>query len=266
MFLSVAQTPLQWSSLHRPILFSYGYQNSSINITNASGYCRLQWSDTEAPELKVGDLIYIFGSLVTGYNTYHRITAVNSNTDVVTHIAYSSNTFTYGKVLYVPTIALYSGITGSDARPIKRLATIRPRANVYDNNTIRVDVSDYLKQDFPINIPAPGNDLSLYNKFWLVQEIGESESVGNEFYVLNAATTHQETQAYATAGTFLNSMPPILFSCGKSIYSVLINNKVVTVVYDADGSSYIDGSQVALGTEAGEAIGTEVTDEAIGID
>jgi hypothetical protein len=250
MFLNIQKTPLLWSSLHRAIIFKFSYPNITLSISNSGGKCSVQmFFVTDYPTLKVGDQVFMF-STILNYQGYHTITSIVSNDVFITDRGFVQNAGATAKVIYTPEFEIYTGIPNSSQRPTKKIATVKPQANTFDNNTITVDVSGFLKGDFPIPAPKTGIDHSMYNRFWLKQVIGSASFDSDYYYVANATLPHNELQPLVNNFQFMDVMKPIKFSCQKIIYSTVEGNTVRTII--SDGGTFDDGSGLGLVTEDSE--------------
>jgi hypothetical protein len=227
-YFGVTSEPRAWNAAHTPVVFELAPISKGFFITNASGFAQLNVTTPFAFDFVVGELILITAS--TFYNGYHRIKQVDSQTQIVLETAFTSGDS--GIVANCPkiTFILRSGYKVLEAYPtqlpLTTIGTFTTEIN-QSLNAYRFDVSGFLKSIFTIQPPQAGIDFTKFNQFRLY--IGSIEF--EPYLVANAAIDNPDFDIiYANTGQVLNTVQPIFFNCGTTIYSIIENEVVRTYI------------------------------------
>ncbi len=226
MTLIEIASPLTWNSLHRDIIYKYKYPYTTISFSEygTTGDTLLTYLlPSVVVTIKIGDSVYVPSGIYAGT---HSIKKVISNTQLVIDFAYISDVINlpYCEVLYRPSMLLVTGLI-TTLRPVKIIDTIKPSYNIYDERRITLNVSEFLKKDFPIMPPTIGDDQNLYNQFWIIRDgIGFAIT---KYNVYNSTVESSVLNDKINSGKPLNDMTIIRFNCGTIIQTFEDGGKII---------------------------------------
>lgn len=174
---SLITEPYYWNSPYYPLIYEWDYQSKSVSsVTDVSGKVRFTIASAFATTPAVGQKLVV-ASTSAYYPGIHTITSVVSTTQFLTDTDFDGGTPPSTiKFMEIYEIELYKGYDAGDAHlptgfdsalPLTLIATFTPE-NTADN-TIRVDVSGYLKNIFgEITFQnLGGTEFSMFNRFRL---------------------------------------------------------------------------------------------------
>jgi hypothetical protein len=230
MFLETINSPTAINSLHSKEGINYLFNSpyTTVYVRNAgasgltSGRVLFDIYQANASEVEIGDMCYVYSA--GAYFGWHKITrvliSISNRIAFETNRAFTTPETVQSRVFYSPKFELRTGL-GSALRPNKTIAAFNSEPNPQNQYRVSVNVSEFLKKDFPIKQPISGVDQNLFNDFRLVQVIRGVSANALRYTVYNSTVTHAELKKAVDNG-ILSEYKPILFSCGKNIYSTLL--------------------------------------------
>jgi len=243
--LNLVNTPSAWNSVHRPVRFTFDFYSSPLFFTyDVSGKAQFAWNGLLMTVPVVGGFVYIDSG---EYKGLHKVTGVTNNQVVVTDTDYTiGQTGASGANVYIiqiPTFKFYVGYRSTEAYPNELpetlVASFVPERNTA--NQIVVDVSGYLRSQFTIDRPVRnGVDWSLFNQFRIVMVYGVAQILSTfkgvvttpPYMAINSAIKTEELNRKINANEYLHDMSsPALFSCGNTLLTKVIGDRVENVTY-----------------------------------
>lgn len=239
--MSFIQEPSKWNSVFRPVVYQHEYDSAYFSsVSNVSGFARFNLASTTS--LTGIRRIYISGGTYSGWHTISAVTA----TTITTTTAYSSSTTGYALIIEDVQFEIYVGYpsgTYADENPERLIATIQPSPNL--QGELYFDIAEYLKAAWAndgyapmVAPPANGVDVNMSTPF-RVETLGRSASDGDYYYAAYSTIPTGALNEFDLAGVFLSADEPVVFSCGCTILSQIID----TVIYNhitCSGVTYTD--------------------------
>lgn len=118
---------------------------TSITQSGSTGYVNIAKT---SHGLSVGDLVVVYGTNVTGYNTIHRVTVVTDANNVQTDVTYTANTSTHGS---------YKAFSGNFGKMVSRQyvgMVIGSYVAGVASSTLRIPGAHFIRHGIPV---ARGN-------------------------------------------------------------------------------------------------------------
>ncbi len=239
--MTLSQGPHEWSSAHRPINFTYTYQNQTIaSISNDGGYAKVVVSSAYTTTPIVGDRLILSSTTSAAYDGVFKILTVNSTVSFTIDTPYTIPSALTGncKFLKIPVFKIYTGYdTGEgyeDELPLYLAGTITPK-NSPDNN-IQLDVSGYLKSTFTIEEPSTttGVDFAVWNRYRIYVDGAYSA----DYYVINSSIDSDIlNKYYVKTGRFLVAYDQ--FTTGTPELRQYVQDCGYTLMYRIQGNAVV---------------------------
>ena len=257
--ITLSQGAHEWSSVHRPIEFTYDYQSRNIvSITNDGGYAKVIVNAVYTDTPLVGNWLSLNSTLSGAYDGNHKIKIVNSTTSFTLETPYTTGSTLTGssKFIYLPEVKIYAGYdtgeTYDTELPSFLVATFTPRNS--PSNNVKIDVSGYLKGIFEITPPSDGIDFTSWNRFRLFIDGDYSP----DYYVINSAIEQEDlNKYYVKTGRFLTDYDAFkglplnrqfVQSCGITLMQRIQGNQIVGYLFeDGDTSDTDTGGTGGIG-------------------
>lgn len=255
--MTLSQGAHEWSSAHRPINFTYTYQNQTIaSISNDAGYAKVVVSSAFTTTPIVGDRLILSSTTSGAYDGVFKILTVNTTTSFTIDTPYTIAGILTGncKFLKIPVFKIYTGYDTGEGYdtdlPLTLVATFTPK-NSPDNN-VQIDVSGYLKSIFTITEPVTttGVDFAVWNRYRIYVDGAYSA----DYYVINSSVDSDYlNKYYVKTGRFLiaydkftTGTPELrqyVQDCGYTLMYRIQGDTVVAYVFTdgATGASEHDG-------------------------
>lgn len=240
--------PSEWNSAWRPVRYeiafdSPDFKQTTTSITDDSGNAELNFSTALFTKFIVGNKVYIESGVYLGE---HEILTVTSQTQITIDTPYLSNATVSVINMVVPLVKVYKGYTSVEAYfvelPITLIAEFTPEIN--PDYRIAFDLSGYLQSIFTIVPPVGGIDFNMFNQFRVnlfyeaaINNVGIDITIPtNPFKVLNAAIDTDTLNAnFVNTGRYLTpNYPAIIFNCGKTVLSYIMDEFVVNEVLEGE--------------------------------
>lgn len=252
--MQVYLQPDYWSSAHRPIRYDIGFdRNFGVVVNNGSGKARIVFGADARTIVRTGMKIYIKDGTYKGLHTVTSNVSYNAIFDTNTNFTIN-DFFADAHVLYVPNFEIWKGHDSADPYPTQlprsRIAVFTPEYifdSDYDEYVVKIDIHGYLKQVFRNNIQPPvldGIDFNMFNKFQVVIVWPQSDLAFGAFRdyldkrnIANSSIKSSVLNSvYRGTGTYLSDEgnPPYLFTCGKSIFSLLEEEFIKNETFSPD--------------------------------
>ena len=239
--MTLSQGPHEWSSAHRPINFTYTYQNQTIaSISNDAGYAKVVVSSAFATTPIVGDRLILSSTTSAAYDGVFKIRTVNSTVSFTIDTPYTIADILTGncKFLKIPVFKIYTGYDTGEGYdtdlPLTLVATFTPK-NSPDNN-VQIDVSGYLKSIFTITSPTDttGVDFTVWNRYRIYVDGAYSA----DYYVINASVDSDYlNKYYVKTGRFLIAYDK--FTTGTPELRQYVQDCGYTLMYRIQGDTVV---------------------------
>lgn len=246
--MNIVTSPPFWSSAHRPIEYTLDfYKNAPIAVGDNGG--KANWIFLTPPffPFVVGNYIYVEQGSLSGYQ---KIIEVTSQTNITTDKDYIADlTATYIRNIVIPLIRVYKGyLTGEpyDAElPFELVASLRPPVSPdYD---VQIDISGYLKSIFRILPPTNGIDFNMFNQYrvFMFYSAAQTGTTDIELFtspsmVLNSSIKTEDLHTFVNTGRFLQEFDALLFSCGRTVLTLVQNLFVKNIIAEGDIETYFN--------------------------
>ena len=230
--MSFIQEPSKWNSVFRPVVYQHEYKELTfVSVANVGGFAVITLSGFYAWLGVTIRRIYIGSGTYQGWHTITSSTA----TTITTGTAFISTSS--GSLLLIEDVQFeiyvgYPSGTYAVENPERLIATIQPAPNL--KGQLFFDISEYLKAAWAndgyapmIAPPANGVDVNMSTPF-RVETLGRYVSEGTTYYAAYATITTGALNEFDLAGVFLSVDEPVVFSCGCTILSQIID----TVIYN----------------------------------
>lgn len=239
--MSFIQEPLKWNSVFRPIVYEFNYPTANFSsVTNIGGFAKFNLTTIDIYGLSAVRRIYISSGIYAGWH----IVTTTTSTSITTSTIYSATTTGTLDIIDDVQFEIYVGYTTgqwTSENPERIIATIQPNPNL--TAQLRFDVSAYLKAAWAndgympmIAPPVNGNDGNMSTPF-RVATLGRGANDGTTYYALYSTIESGLLNSFDVDGTLLSVQLPVVFSCGCSIISQVVD----TVIYNnitCDGTIY----------------------------
>ena len=245
-------TPSPWNSAHRPIPFSIGYDETYAwdytSVTNENGLAQFTASGFNPYGTPPCKFMYVTGGV---YQGFHVIKDIDTNGNILTYSPFQSTA------------------SGTDARLLVNLKyklwygyptqtnSIEVRPFWKNDGTLPIDMSRFLASTFPSPVPPPviGYDENMYTHFRIqivaaddfkafldANSLTEStfiqtmtgwdwQDANNIWYCANAAIlTSVLNSDHVSSGQYLAPQPPYYFQNFNTIYSIVVNDRIMNVL------------------------------------
>ena len=263
--MTLTQGAYEWSSAHRPIIFTYAYQTQTIaSISNDAGYAKVVISSAFDTPPTVGDRLILSSTTLAAYNGIYKILIVNSTTSFTIDTPYTIADILTGncKFIKIPVFQLYvgydTGETYDTELPLALVATFTPINSPQGN--VQIDLSGFLKSTFTITPPdgTTGVDFTVWNRYRLFVD----EEFSADYYVINASVEQDYLNNYfVKTGRYLMAYDKFILGtpenyqflqgCGKTLVYRIQGNTVVKYIAE-------DGATAGIGEGNGGDTDPEV--------
>lgn len=243
--MSFLQTPSKWNSVFRPVVYQHQYDTAYFSsVSSVSGFAKFNLSlTTSTTGIR---RIYIASGAYAGW---HTVTA-NTATSFTTSTAYGATATGTLTIIEDTQFEIYVGYpsgTYAVENPERLIATIQPAPNL--TGQLYFDIAEYLKAAWAndgyapmVAPPANGVDVNMSTPF-RVETLGKSASDGDYYYAAYATIPTGKLNDYSYYGVFLSIDTPVLFSCGCTILSQILDFLIYNHII-CDGS--VDTSETKL--------------------
>ena len=228
--MSFSQNPLKWNNVFQPVVYTHIYDTATFtSVTDVGGFAKFNFSLSGS---YTGiRRIYISSGVYIGWHTVSAVTA----TSITTTSVYISTATGSLKIIEDVQFEIYVGYaSGTYAvnNPERIIATIQPSPNL--SAVLSFDIKEYLKAAWAddgyapaVKPPTNGVDENMSTPF-RVATLGRSASAGTTYYACYGVIPSGTLNTFDADGIFMSVETPIVFSCGCSIISQIVD----TVIYN----------------------------------